>query len=70
MPCVSNSTRPLRTLVLLACLSGVVGLSIAGCSGGGNSATFSPAAQAKVNEKFKKRFSNFDENKIERKASR
>jgi hypothetical protein len=70
MPCASNSPRPLRTLVLLAYLSGVMGFSVAGCSGGGDSATLSPAAQAKVNEKFKKRFSNFDEKKPERNASR
>ena len=48
-------------LVLLACLAGVVGFSVPGCSGGGDSATVSPEAQAKAKENFKKRFGNSGE---------
>jgi hypothetical protein len=51
----------LRRLVLLAYLACVLGLSAAGCSGGGGDATLSPQDQAKAKESFKKRFDSFGE---------
>ncbi len=65
-----RSTRILGMLVLLACLAGVVGFSVPGCSGRGDSSTVSPEAQAKAKENFKKRFGNFDEKTTGRKTSR
>jgi len=54
-----RSPRKLGPLVVLACLAGVVGWSVAGCSGGGGSADLSPEAQAKAKETFKKRFEDY-----------
>jgi hypothetical protein len=62
--------RSLGRLVLLACLAGVVGFSVPGCSFGGGGATLSPEAQAKAKENFKKRFANSGEKKKDRKTSR
>ena len=53
-----RSPRILGMLVLLACLAGVLGFSVPGCSG---NATVSPEAQAKAKENFKKRFDNYGE---------
>jgi hypothetical protein len=65
-----RSTRILGMLVVLAGLAGVVGFSVPGCSGRGDSSTVSPEAQAKAKENFKKRFNNFDEKTKGRKTSR
>ncbi len=64
-----RSPRSLGRVVLLACLVGVLGCSVPGCSFGGGNATLSPEAQAKAKENFKKRFANFGAKK-DRKTSR
>jgi hypothetical protein len=58
-----RSPRILGMLVLLACLAGVPGFSVPGCSFGGGDATLSPEAKAKAKENFKKRFANSGETK-------
>jgi hypothetical protein len=65
-----RSPRILRGLVLLACLAGVPGFSVPGCSLGGGDATVSPEAQAQAKENFKKRFAGFGEKTTTRKTSR
>ena len=65
-----RSPRILGMVVLLACLAGALGFSVPGCSGGGDSATVSPEAQAKAKENFKKRFGSFGEKTKDRKPSR
>jgi hypothetical protein len=62
-----RSPRILETFVVLACLAGVMGFSVAGCSG---NATVSPEAQAKAKENFKKRFGNSGEKTKVRKTTR
>ena len=57
----SDRLEAWKMLVLLACLAGVLGFSVPGCSFGGGNATLSPEAQAKAKENFKKRFANFGE---------
>jgi hypothetical protein len=64
-----RSARILGRLVLLACLAGVLGSSVPGCSRGGGDATVSPDAPAKAKENFKKRFGDNGE-KPRRKGSR
>ncbi|MFI5456966.1 MAG: hypothetical protein ACHRXM_16090 [Isosphaerales bacterium] len=64
-----RSPRILGMLVLLACVAGLLGFSVPGCSFGGGDATVSPKAQAKAKENFKKRFDNSGE-KQGRKTSR
>jgi hypothetical protein len=59
-----------RTLVLLACMAGVLGFSIPGCSFGVGNAAVSPETQTKAKENFKKRFDNFGEKKKVRRTSR
>jgi hypothetical protein len=54
-------------LVVLACMAGVAGFSVPGCSG---DATVPPEAQAKAKENFKKRFGDFGEKTKGRKTSR
>ncbi len=61
MSSAKRSTRNLGRLVVLACLAGVLGFSVPGCSFGGGEATVSPEAQVKAKENFKKRFANFGE---------
>jgi len=56
-------TRNLGRVVLLACLVGVLGCSVPGCSGRGRDATVTPEARAKAIENRKIRFDNFDERK-------
>jgi hypothetical protein len=58
-----RSPRIPRTLVLLACLAGVPGFAVPGCSFGGGDSTLSPEARAKAKENFKKRFANSGETK-------
>jgi hypothetical protein len=58
-----RSPRIAGRLVLLACLGGVLGFSIPGCSGAGGDAGLSPEAQAKAKVTFKKRFDNPGEKK-------
>ena len=70
MSSAKRSPRSLRMLVHAACLAGVLGFSVPGCSFGGGDATVSPEAQAKAKENFKKRFANFGEKKKDRKTSR
>ncbi len=67
---IKRSSRRRKMLVPLACLAGVLGFSVPGCSFGGGNATLSPEAQAKAKENFKKRFANFGEKKKVRKTSR
>jgi hypothetical protein len=64
-----RSPRIVGMLVQLACLTGVLAVSVPGCSSGGGDATLSPEAQAKAKENFKKRFNDSGE-KPGRKASR
>ena len=66
---LKRSPRILGTFVLLACLAGVMGFSVPGCSG---NATVSPEAQAKAKakENFKKRFGNSGEKSKDRKTTR
>jgi hypothetical protein len=54
-------------LIRLACLAGLLGFTVPGCSGGGGDA--SPEARARVKEIFKKRFENSGD-KTDRKTSR
>jgi hypothetical protein len=54
-----RSSGKLRTLVVLACLSGIMGSSVSGCSHGEGHADTSPDAQAKAKETFKKKFENY-----------
>ncbi len=65
-----RSPRSLGRVLLLACLVGVLGFSVPGCSGGGGNATLSPEAQAKAKENFKKRFVGLPERTKDRKTSR
>ena len=65
-----RSPRSRKTLVRLACLAGVLGFSVPGCSFGGGDATLSPEAQAKAKENFKKRFDTSGARKTVRKPSR
>jgi hypothetical protein len=68
----AHAKGPPRTpgmIVLLFCLAGVLGSSIAGCSGGHTAAAFSPADQARAKESFKKRFAGGAEKQTYRKAS-
>ncbi len=58
-----RSPRNLGRLVLLACLAGVLGFFVPGCSGRGRDATVTPEARAKAIENRKIRFNNFDEKK-------
>jgi hypothetical protein len=67
---VKRSAGILRTLVPLACLAGVLGCSVPGCSFGAGGAAVSPEAQAKAKENFKKRFGSFGEKKKDRRPSR
>ena len=72
LPRKSSAKKPSRTagmIVLLLCLSAVLGPSILGCSGGGGAATLSPADQAKAKEAFQKRYAGGDEKQNHRKAS-
>jgi hypothetical protein len=64
---LKRSPRILGTFVLLACLAGVMGFSVPGCSA---NSTVPPDAQAKAKENFKKRFGNFDAKTKDRKPSR
>jgi hypothetical protein len=63
MSSAKRSPRIRGTLVLLACLTGVSGFSVAGCSFGGGDATLSPEAQTRAKESFKKRFGDSGETK-------
>jgi hypothetical protein len=63
-----RSPRSRITLVLLACLVGVLGFSIPGCSTGGGDATLSPEAKARAKETFKKKFQGFGETKAPKKS--
>jgi anti-sigma factor RsiW len=65
-----KSPGQLGRLVLLACLAGVVGSSVSGCSGAGGTAELSPEARAKAKENFKKRSSNTGAKINDRKTSR
>jgi anti-sigma factor RsiW len=66
----SKSPGKLRTLVVLACLAGVMCWSVSGCSGGGENSSLSPEAQAKAKENFKKRFGGSGEKTKDSKTSR
>ena len=66
----TRSPRSRKTFVLVACLAGVLGFSVSGCSRGAADATLSPEAQAKAKENFKKRFDTSGEKKKDRKPSR
>jgi hypothetical protein len=65
-----KSPRRLRVLALLACLSAVLGSSLAGCSGGAGARALSAEDYAKAKENFKKRSSNFGDKTNSRKTSR
>ena len=54
-----RSVGKLGRLVVLACLSGIMGSSLSGCSRGEGHADTSPDAQAKAKETFKKKFENY-----------
>jgi anti-sigma factor RsiW len=66
----SKSPGKLRTLVVLACLAGVLGSSVSGCSRVCGNADVSPEAQAKAKENFKKRFGGSGEKTKDRMTSR
>jgi hypothetical protein len=68
MPVAKKSHQLLGMLGLLACMIVSLACSVAGCSPGGE-LTLSPAAQAKAQETFKKRFANVGEKSV-RKAPR
>jgi len=71
MCAIRRQPRSWNTLVLLACLVGVLGFSAPGCSGGGGETALSPEAQAKAKENFKKRHADFGEKtKKDRKTTR
>ena len=65
-----KSPRRLRVLALLACLSAVLGSSLAGCSPGVGAGAVSAEDYAKAKENFKKRSSNFGDTTNGRKTSR
>ncbi len=65
-----RSPRSLGRVVLLACLAGVLGFSVPGCSGGVGNVTLSPEAQAKAQKNFMKRFVGLPEKTKDRKTSR
>ena len=69
MVSVQQSPGAFKTITLLACLAGILGVSVPGCSGGGGPATLSPEDRTKVKEVFKKRFQNFGE-QTDRKSPR
>jgi hypothetical protein len=69
MVSAKRSPGKFTMIALLACLAGVLGLSVPGCSGGGGPATRSPEDRARLKEVFKKRFQNFGE-KTDRKSPR
>jgi hypothetical protein len=54
-----RSPGKLGTLVALACLAGVLGSSVAGCSRSEGHADSSPEAQIKAKESFKKKFQDY-----------
>jgi hypothetical protein len=66
---IKRSSRSRQEFALLACLAGILGFCVSGCSLGGDAAG-SPDVRAKAKEYFKKRFQNFGETKKERKTSR
>ena len=58
-PRSSSATRPSRALGMIVLglgLGSVLSFSLAGCSGGGKAAAFSPEDQAKAKAAFQKRF--------------
>ena len=55
MPSDKRSPRKLAHLVLVGCLTGVLGFSLAGCPGG-TGPTLSPEAQAKAKQNIEKRW--------------
>ena len=65
-----KSPRRLRVFALLACLSAVLGSSLAGCSRGVGPGALSAEDYAKAKENFKKRSSNFGDKTNGRKTSR
>jgi hypothetical protein len=70
MSFILKSPGRLRALALTACLSAVVGSSLAGCSHGVGAGALSAEDYAKAKENFKKRSSNFGEKTSGHKTSR
>jgi len=62
-----RSPRRRKTLVFRACLAGVLGFSVPGCSTRGTDAPLSPEAQARAKQTIKKKFQGFGETKAPRK---
>ena len=70
MSFILKSPRRLRVFALSACLSAVMGSSLAGCSHGVGAGALSAEDYAKAKENFKKRSGNFGEKTNGRKTSR
>jgi hypothetical protein len=61
---MQRTVRSRKKLVLLACMVGVLGFSVSGCSTGGGDATHSPESKARVREVIKKKFANFGDQTV------